>query len=231
MGPLAVLPVFVDLRGRRVVVAGEGDALLWKTELLAAAGADVAVFSERQSPELDALSAAPPAGSIAVNQCRWHPFDLEGAALAVGALTGPDAQAFREAARRHGVPVNIVDSPQASTFSFGSIVNRSPLVIGISTAGAAPVLAQLVRAKIEALLHPVLGAWTEAARHLRAQIKARFSMGAARRDVWRRFAELALAARAAPHKEILARIAGLAVGTAAVSRSWGLVRATQSCSR
>jgi uroporphyrin-III C-methyltransferase / precorrin-2 dehydrogenase / sirohydrochlorin ferrochelatase len=206
-GPLAVLPVFVDLRGRRVVVAGDGDALLWKVELLAAAGADVAVFTNQQSPELDALSASPPAGSLAVTTRRWHPTDLQGAALAVGALTGSEAKAFREAACQHGVPINIVDSPQVSTFSFGSIVNRSPLVIGISTAGAAPVLAQLVRAKIEALLHPVLGAWTEAARQLRAQINVRFGMGAARREVWRRFAELALVARAAPRRDILSRIA------------------------
>jgi uroporphyrin-III C-methyltransferase / precorrin-2 dehydrogenase / sirohydrochlorin ferrochelatase len=208
MGPLAVLPVFVDLQGRRVVVAGGGDALLWKAELMAAAGADVAVFAEQPSSDLDALAASPPAGSLAIARRRWDPTDLEGAALAIGALGGSDAQAFSEAARRHGVPVNIVDSPQVSTFSFGSIVNRSPLVIGISTAGAAPVLAQLVRAKIEALLHPALGAWTEAARHLRAKINARFGMGAARRDVWRRFAELALAARAAPAPDVLARLAG-----------------------
>jgi uroporphyrin-III C-methyltransferase/precorrin-2 dehydrogenase/sirohydrochlorin ferrochelatase len=116
----------------------------------------------------------------------------------VGALAGEEAQAFAAAARRHGAPVNIVDMPEISTFSFGTIVNRSPVVIGISTAGVAPVLGQAIRAKIEALLHPALAAWAVAAKHLRAKINARFVMGPARRDAWRRFADQALAARAVP---------------------------------
>ena len=71
---------------------------------------------------------------------------------------------FATAAREHGVPVNIVDMPDISTFSFGTIVNRSPVVIGISTAGVAPVLGQSIRGKIEALLHPALAAWAAAAK-------------------------------------------------------------------
>ena len=97
-----------------------------------------------------------------------------GAALAVGALAGEEAPAFAAAARQHGVPVNIVDTPELSSFSFGTIVNRSPVVIGISTAGVAPVLGQAIRAKIEALLHPALGAWAAAAQRLRAIVNARF---------------------------------------------------------
>ena len=98
----------------------------------------------------------------------WRADDLAGAALAIGALAGEDAVTFAAAARAHGVPVNIVDTPALSTFSFGSIVNRSPVVIGIATDGAAPVLGQAIRAKIEALLHPALGAWAAAAQRLRA---------------------------------------------------------------
>ena len=75
---------------------------------------------------------APPAGRIAVGRRRWRADDLPGAALAVGALAGEEA-ASRSPRRpaAHGVPVNIVDTPELSTFSFGSIVNRSPVVIGI----------------------------------------------------------------------------------------------------
>src|SRR6185436_7821915 len=144
-----------------------------------------------------------PAGNIAVVRRRWRADDLAGAALAIGALAGEDAVAFAAAARAHGVPVNIVDTPALSTFSFGSIVNRSPVVIGIGTDGAAPVLGQAIRAKIEALLHPALGAWAAVAQRLRAVVKARLPMGPARRDLWRRFADRALAARTAPTEQDL----------------------------
>ena len=214
MGPLAVLPVFFDLKGRRVVVAGAGDALVWKVELVAAAGAYVDVFTMDRSADLEALCAAPPAGSIRIIEREWRGDDLRGACLAIGALGGAAAELFATAAREHGVPVNIVDAPEISTFSFGTIVNRSPVVIGISTAGVAPVLGQSIRSKIEALLHPALAAWATAAARLRGHINARLPMGPARRDVWRKFADRALAARSEPAERELSSVsrAGVAEG-------------------
>jgi len=208
MQPLAVLPVFLDLNGGHVVVAGNGEAAVWKAELAAAAGAHVTVFAPESCLELDELAKFAPAGRVAIAARGWREDDLVGAALAIGALGGADAEAFAAAARRHGVPVNIVDTPALSDFSFGTIVNRSPVVVGISTGGAAPVLGQSIRAKIEALLHPALGAWAAAAQRLRARITARTPMGPARRELWRRFAEQALRARAAPsERDLLALMA------------------------
>src|SRR6185503_3305907 len=97
MRALSVLPVFVDLAGKRVVVAGAGDAATWKAVLAAAAGARVEVLAPDPCAELIALSQAPPAGSIAVIRRRWRADDLAGAALAIGALTGEDAVAFAAA--------------------------------------------------------------------------------------------------------------------------------------
>jgi len=201
--PLALLPIFVNLAGKRVVVAGAGDAAVWKAELAAAAGAHVELFAPDPCVALDEPSPMPPAGSVAIVQRRWRADDLAGAALAIGALAGEEAQAFATVARAHGVPVNIVDTPELSTFSFGCIVNRSPVVIGIATDGVVPVLAQAIRGKIEALLHPALGAWAAAARRLRAIVKARLPMGPARRDLWGRLADQALAARAGPNEQDL----------------------------
>jgi len=198
MGPLAVLPLFFDLHHRRVLAVGSGEALIWKVELLAAAGAHVTVCAPLPCAELTALAAAPPAGRIDFIARAWQPSDLAGTVLALGALKGIEAAEFAGAARAQGVPVNIVDTPELSTFSFGSIVNRSPVVVGISTAGAAPVLGQAIRGKIEALLHPALSAWATAARAWRATLNGRTQAGSARRDLWRRFADLALAARAPP---------------------------------
>ncbi|MEQ1697076.1 MAG: siroheme synthase CysG [Hyphomicrobiaceae bacterium] len=198
MSPLAVLPVFFDLRGKRAVLAGDGEGAVWKAELLAAAGAHVEVFTVEPSADLAALRDQPPSGSVTLAGRGWTVDDFAGAAVAVGALDGPEAEAFAHAARAAGVPVNLVDTPGMGTFNFGTIINRSPIAIGISTDGAAPVLGQTIRGKIEALLHPSLGAWAARAKDLRDIVKARLPMGAARRDLWRRFADAAMAAKADP---------------------------------
>ncbi len=197
--PLAALPIFLDLAGKRVVVAGEGDGAVWKTELLAAAGAQVSVYMPEPTDDMARLCADPlVVGGIHVMPRNWQPADLDGACLAVGALEGENAAAFAAAARQRGIPVNVVDTPAHSTFSFGTIINRAPVTIAIGTAGAAPVLAQTLRARIEAMLPPALGAWAAAAKTLRTRVKAKVGMGAARREIWRRFAEAALAARRPP---------------------------------
>ena len=136
--PLANLPVFFKLTGRRAVLAGGSEAAAWKAELLAASGADVAVFAP--SPSSKMLETAGRYPQIAIFLRAWAPADLEGAALAVGdAAALEEAEAFAVAAREVGAPVNVIDRPEFCDFSFGTIVNRSPLVIGISTDGAAPV--------------------------------------------------------------------------------------------
>ena len=112
----------------------------WKAELLSAAGARVDVFAPEPGEDMGALAAAPPRGAIVVQSAAWTPADFAGAAIAV-ADCADDAEAarFAAAARAAGVPVNVIDRPAFCDFSFGAIVNRSPLVIGISTDGAAPV--------------------------------------------------------------------------------------------
>lgn len=206
IAPLSSLPIFLDLAGKRVVVAGEGDGAVWKAELLAAAGAHVAVFAPHVGDELTRLAAAPPAGAISVTPRGWRADDLDGATLAVGALEGGEAAAFADAARARGIPVNVVDTPGQSSFSFGTIINRAPITIAIGTSGAAPVLAQTIRARLEAMLHPALGAWAAAAKTLRERIKAKVGMGAARREIWRRFADRAIAARQPPTEADLEEI-------------------------
>ena len=79
---------------------------------------------------------------------------------------------LRHAARAAGVPVNVIDKPAFCDFAFGAIVNRSPLVIGISTDGAAPVFAQAIRAKLEALLPNGFAGWAAAAARWRDAVKA-----------------------------------------------------------
>ena len=101
--------------------------------------------------------------------------------------------AFAAAARAAGVPVNVIDKPAFCDFSFGAIVNRSPLVIGISTDGAAPVFAQAIRAKLEALLPKGFADWAAAAARWRARCKASGLSFAGRRKFWQLFTAHAVA--------------------------------------
>ena len=192
MERLARLPVFFALTGKRAIVAGGTAAAAWKAELLSAAGADVDVFAADMSDDMLALIADPPGGRVILHPRAWETGDFAGAALAIGALGDDEASRFAAAARAAGVPVNVIDKPDFCDFSFGSIVNRSPLVIGISTDGAAPVFAQAIRAKLEALIPFGFARWAEAARRWRDAVKSSGLPFAERRRFWQIFTASAL---------------------------------------
>jgi uroporphyrin-III C-methyltransferase / precorrin-2 dehydrogenase / sirohydrochlorin ferrochelatase len=208
LAPLARLPVFLALDGRRAVIAGGNAAAAWKAELLSAAGGAVDVYAADISDELRAVAVDPPRGAIAVHARPWLAGDLVGAAIAVGTFDRePDAAVFAQAARAACVPVNIVDRPALCDFAFGAIVNRSPLVIGISTDGAAPVFAQAVRAKIEMLLPMGFALWAAAAQRWRSAVTASGLSVAARRTFWQRFAKhAAIHAERAPSETDFGRL-------------------------
>ena len=156
-------PLFADLNGRRVLVLGVGEVAERKSELLRRVGAIIdlrAVFSA------DALA---------------------GCAFALGA-DAPDAElhALSAAAQAAGIPVNIVDRPALSSCILPALIDRDPLVIAISTSGTAPVLARLLRQKIEALVPPAYGRLAAMADRFKGQMRARFPGIAARRVVLER---------------------------------------------
>jgi uroporphyrin-III C-methyltransferase/precorrin-2 dehydrogenase/sirohydrochlorin ferrochelatase len=193
MEPLARLPVFFALDGRRVVVAGRSPAAAWKAELLSAAGAEVEVYAAEPCEELSALAAEPARGAIVIHRRAWDAGDIPGAALAIAACDSDDeAMHFAAAARAAGVPVNVIDKPKFCDFSFGAIVNRSPLVIGISTDGAAPLFAQAIRARLEALIPRGFAQWAEAARRWRGQVQASGLSFNGRRRFWQVFTAFAV---------------------------------------
>jgi uroporphyrin-III C-methyltransferase/precorrin-2 dehydrogenase/sirohydrochlorin ferrochelatase len=190
MGALARLPVFFALEGKRAVVAAAGMGAVWKVELLAAAGAKVDVYAPKPGADLNELAEDEAfAGRIEIHVRAWRNDDLSDAALAVGAFkTDEESSAFAAAARAIGVPVNVIDKPAFCDFAFGSIVNRSPLVIGISTDGAAPVFGQAIRAKLEAILPQGFANWADAARRWRGMLQATTGLSfAARRRFWQLF--------------------------------------------
>lgn len=171
IAPLATLPLFHKLAGRKAVVVGASQGALWKAELLEAAGADVLVLRE-----------------------GWAPADLDGVAVAVGDIADDaEARRFIDAAHAAGAVVNIIDRTELCDVTFGTIVNRSPVVLGISTDGAAPMLGQSIRARIEAVLPRGLSGWAEAAKAWRPRLKQRIAAFADRRAFWERFVRRAWA--------------------------------------
>jgi uroporphyrin-III C-methyltransferase/precorrin-2 dehydrogenase/sirohydrochlorin ferrochelatase len=160
------LPLFFDLSGRRVVVVGQGPAADRRVDLVRSAGA--AVY------RVDAIVAADLVGAAAV-------FVATGDA-------GRDAEAA-QAARLARVPVNVADRPALCDFILPAIVDRDEVVVAISTGGASPTLATVLRARIEAVLPERIGALARLAAIFRAQVNALIAEPARRRAFWRRFVE------------------------------------------
>src|SRR5437868_210991 len=193
MEALSRLPVFYALAGKRAVVAGGSAAAAWKAELLFAAGAAVDVYAPAPSDEMVEVAAQAPLGGIAIHRRAVEAADLRGGAMAIGDFADDaEASAFAAMARRAGVPVNVIDKPAFCDFAFGAIVNRSPLVVGISTDGAAPVFAQALRARLEMLLPRGFARWVAAAARWRSAVRATGLTFAGRRKFWQLFSAHAL---------------------------------------
>ena len=141
------LPIFIDLAARRVLVVGAGAAAARKVELLVRAGADVRLVAPSAVAALTALAAA---GTIAWQGRSFAAADLAGMTLAFAATGIDDVdRAVSRAAAAAAVPVNVVDRPELSRFIMPAIVDRSPVVVAISSGGAPPVLARTIRAELE----------------------------------------------------------------------------------
>ncbi|KFB10868.1 siroheme synthase CysG [Nitratireductor basaltis] len=217
VGPLATLPVFYKLHGRKALIAGGTEAAAWKAELLAAAGAEVHVFAEELDPGFSDLI-ADGAGAYVWHRQPWACDSFKGMQVAIcDAATDGEARAFHCTARAAGVAVNVIDKPAFCEFQFGSIVNRSPSVIAISTDGAAPILGQAIRRRIETMVPPSVAAWAKLAQTIRAAVNERFAPGGERRVFWEAFVDHAFAAQptATTVRELFA-------GTAALKRKRAL---------
>jgi uroporphyrin-III C-methyltransferase/precorrin-2 dehydrogenase/sirohydrochlorin ferrochelatase len=173
-------PIFFDLEGRSVVVVGGGEEALRKVRLLLKTTARIFVVA----PALhDELGREPRVQWLAKS---FAPSLLDGAALVYAAEPEINEQVSAEA-RARGIPVNVIDVADISTFLTPSIVDRDPVVIAIGTEGTAPVLGQGIRARIDALLPQALGTLAVKANGLRAHVAGIVPHGNRRRSFWARF--------------------------------------------
>ena len=185
--PLAVLPVFLDLHGKIAIVVGASEGALWKAELLLQAGASVTLVCEMPTAAILQWVSNAKMGRVLIEATSWRDVSFADAALVVADVEKLEAAELAAKAKAAGALVNIVDQPAHCQFQFGSIVNKSPLVIGISTGGAAPVLAQLVRSLIETALPESLQALARRAMALRARVNERLHGADQRRHYWNAF--------------------------------------------
>jgi uroporphyrin-III C-methyltransferase/precorrin-2 dehydrogenase/sirohydrochlorin ferrochelatase len=182
---LNAFPVFLRVEGRSVIVLGGGDEALAKARLVGQSNARLVVVAEDVQPALRQWLVENGAELV---EAGYDPARLEGAAL-VFAATGDEAldRRISDDARRFGIPVNAVDRPDLCDFYTPAIVNRAPLVVAVGTEGAGPVLAQMVRARIDAMLPPTLGVLAALAASFRDAAERLFPKGLARRSFWHAF--------------------------------------------
>ena len=176
------LPLFHKLQGRDVLLVGGGEMALRKARVVLDAGAELRVIAPQISAQLQALVAQQGQCVLRVYQDS----DMQAGCALVLAATDDvaiNAQIARQAQAR-GIPAYAVGVPELSSVMFPAIVDRSPLVIAVSTAGHAPVLARLARAKIETVLPASYGRLATLAARFRDQVKAALPQVSARRLFW-----------------------------------------------
>lgn len=179
---MQALPIFINITHRRCVVIGGGDVAARKVTMLLKANAAVALYSPELCHELRDLVDA---GKISYTNENFDKTQLEGACLVIAATDDEAVNtSVSVAAKALNIPVNVVDSPALCTFTMASIVERSPIVIAISSEGNAPVLARYIRTKIETMLPASYGRIAEIAGEFRDKVKAKFSTTQQRRIFW-----------------------------------------------
>jgi uroporphyrin-III C-methyltransferase / precorrin-2 dehydrogenase / sirohydrochlorin ferrochelatase len=198
------LPVFLHLQGRPAVLVGGGRVAARKAELLRRSGALLTVVAPELVEELQQLRDS---GELRHLAAEFEPAQLQGAAVVVAATSKHAVnRAVAIAARAGNIPVNVVDDPQNSSFIFPAIIDRSPIIVAVSSGGHAPVLARSIRERLEALLPARVGALARFMGERRTKVGKALSQPA-RRPFWERVVNGIVGARVLAGEEIQAEAA------------------------
>ncbi len=177
------LPIFLNLKNRPCLVVGGGEVAARKAALLLQAGADVMVVA----PELGrTLQQFQQEGRISYRKGEFAPDDVTPHCAVIIAATdrGEVNRQISQLAQARSIPVNVVDHPELCSFIMPSIIDRSPVVVAVSTGGASPVLARLLRARLESAIPSAYGRLAAFAERFRRKVKARFDNVNDRRMFW-----------------------------------------------
>ena len=176
------LPIFINLKQKPVLVVGGGDIALRKINLLIKAQARVDCLSPFFCEGMNSLSRD---NYVNLINKSFEPADIKDYSVIIAATDDATVNSsISSIAHDKRIPVNVVDSPALSSFIMPSIVDRSPVIIAVSSAGKAPVLARIIRAKLETVIPSAYGILAEIAGEYRQKVKDRFSKIKDRRAFW-----------------------------------------------
>ncbi|MCS3904283.1 uroporphyrin-III C-methyltransferase/precorrin-2 dehydrogenase/sirohydrochlorin ferrochelatase [Methylohalomonas lacus] len=176
------LPIFLELSGRPCLVVGGGDVARRKVDRLLHSGAQVTVVAPQIDPALQSLNAT---GRIQHLDSDFQAAQLTDQALVIAATNDAAVnRAVAAAAQARNIPVNVADNPELCSFIMPSVIERDPVQIAISTGAASPVLARLLRARLETLIPSAYGRLADLMRDFREKVKARFADQHDRRRFW-----------------------------------------------
>ena len=197
------LPIFLDIRDKPCLVVGGGGIAARKAFILLRAGATVTVVSPELCHELEEKHQA---GEINWLQREFSESDIDKQSVIIAA-TNVEAinRQVSELARHKNIPVNVVDAPELGSFTMPSIIDRSPVQIAISTGGASPVLARLLRSRLETVIPPAYGKLAMLLESFRDKVKQRFGSITEIRRFWEAILEGPVADRLLAGREKEAR--------------------------
>jgi uroporphyrin-III C-methyltransferase/precorrin-2 dehydrogenase/sirohydrochlorin ferrochelatase len=176
------LPIFLDLKKRSCAVIGGGEVASRKVTLLMEAGARITVYAPTAGETIRRWAAD---GKVRHVAQEFRPEVLDGCALVIAATDDKTVnRQVSDAAKARNIPVNVVDQPDLCTFIMPSIVDRSPVIVAVSTGGSSPVLARLIRARLETLIPAGYGRLAILVAKFRDKVKQRFTQSARRRQFW-----------------------------------------------
>jgi uroporphyrin-III C-methyltransferase/precorrin-2 dehydrogenase/sirohydrochlorin ferrochelatase len=176
------LPVFLKIEDRPCLVVGGGKVAARKATLLNRAGARITVVTPAACGEVKTLVEQ---GAVTCVEREFREADMDGVVLVIAA-TDDEAvnRAVSELANQHRIPVNVVDNPELCSFIMPSVIDRSPVQVAVSTGGASPVLARLLRARLESFIPAAYGRLARLVDEFRHAVKRRFSDAEQRRYFW-----------------------------------------------
>lgn len=202
------LPIFLNLCAKPCLIVGGGKVALRKAQLLIRAGGKITVLAPEFCPELEQLAET---GTIKLVRKPFEPEDVDGFSLLIAATADSALNALAAtAARQRGILINVVDQPKLCDFILPAIIDRRPIAIAVSSGGRAPVLARLLKTRLESLIPANFGKLAELAGRFRSRVQQAISSPSLRRRFWEQVltgapAELLLAGQTAAAEALMTK--------------------------
>ncbi len=187
------LPVYLDLQDKTCLVVGGGMVAARKIRLLLSAGAQVTLVSPENCDEVNEMVKQ---DKVTFHQRPFSAEDIDGQTLIIASTdNGPINKQIAELAAANNIPCNVVDNPDNGSFIMPSVIDRSPVLVAVSTGGSSPVLARIIKARLESLIPAGYGKLAEIAAEYRDKIKQSFANGSTRKRFWKHVLQSGFAER------------------------------------